>query len=364
MKKKYCLFVSCMLAISLQAQITIDQADLPSPGEKIVRAIHTIDATDFTITGANHAWDFKNLMIASMDTLDYFNITSAPLFTQFVFNGFDANLKSQMYNNSPNPLNFPSIVSGFFAVDSSYSFIKKNATRFAKTGFSLKLNGIDLPLPYDANDVIYKLPFTYASVDSSNSMFDINIPLLPFFYYQQSQKRVNTVDGWGTLLLPNFTVPVSVLRLKSELYIVDTIRIDTGFVHLGLKTPRPKQVEYKWIAKGYDAPLLEVVGTELAGNFIATNIKFFPAPIAAAMNNTTKNTDIKIFPNPATNEVHFNTNENFDVQIINVFGQIMFTKQQMPLDYILDTKLWPSGIYNVIMQQKGKVFITEKLVIQ
>jgi hypothetical protein len=353
----------CLTFWHAKAQITIDQTDLAGPGDKVVRANATAGATDYTLTGANFNWDFSTLAATSQDTLDYFNITSAPLFTQFIFNGFNPITKSQMFNNSKNPLNFPQALSSFFSVDSSYSFIKKSASRFAKTGFSLRLNGIDLPLPYDSNDVVYKLPMNFNSTDSSNSMFEINIPTLDFFYYQQTQKRVNKVDGYGTLLLPGASAPMDVLRVKSELYIVDTIHIDTLIINQGFKITRPKEVQYKWLAKAKDAPVLEVVGTEVAGVFTPTVVKFLPPVIPNAIENAPSLNSIKMYPNPANDVVTITGVKNCTIEICNAFGQAMHSIKNASYMHKIASNAWPAGIYIVHFTDSSNKKRLEKLVI-
>jgi len=100
----------------------------------------------------------------------------------------------------------------------------------------------------------------YLNKDSSNSSISLPIPNLG--YYGKRQKRVNQVDGWGTLITPYGTF--NTLRIKSTLTINDTIYLDT--LHAGFTIPRPIAYEYKWFSAGSKIPMLEIDATAAGGN--------------------------------------------------------------------------------------------------
>jgi hypothetical protein len=286
--KKILGLVAASLIISSSgfAQITITKDDMPLANKKVGRSnAATVGQTnDFTLTGTNFSWDFTSLVPTTADTLKYDTISSAPIFAQAIFGLFaGAQNRSQIFGDTKNPLNFPGVVASFFPVDSAKAYYRKATASFAKTGFSIRLTGFDIPLPYDTADVIYKFPMNYGSVDSGNSAFEINTPLLAALFYRQSQKRVNVVDGWGSLKLP-YSGTYDVLRVKSVVSGSDTIHVDTGFVNLGFRIPRIAEVQYKWLAKGQEEPVLTVIGTEALGTFTPSVIKFKqgPAPEAVA----------------------------------------------------------------------------------
>jgi hypothetical protein len=279
-----------MMSSTLVAQITITKDDMPLANKAVVRArANTTGQTNnFTLTGANFSWDFTGLVPTTADTLKYDTITSAPFFTQAIFGAFaGVQNRSQIFGDTKNPLNFPSAVASFFPVDSAKAFYRKATGSFAKTGFSIRLAGFDIPLPYDTADVIYKFPLNFGSIDSSNSAFEINTPLLTALYYRQSQKRVNVVDGWGSLKLP-YSGTYDVLRVKSIIGGSDTIHVDTGIVNFGFRIPRLTEVQYKWLAKGQEEPVLTVTGTELAGTFTPSLINFKLGPAPESLTQATK----------------------------------------------------------------------------
>jgi Secretion system C-terminal sorting domain len=272
MKNFLLLTISLFLINISMAQITIDQTDMPIAKDSSVRVNASNGATfNFATTGANTVWDFSTLTFVNSTTETYSDISGAPGFTQLIFNSpFNQNAKSQIFKTGQNPLQ--SIPGLPLTVGNTLEFYKKTATRYARTGYSLNLNGIDLPLPFDSNDIEYKLPMNFGNVDSCLSVFQINSPFLSFLYYKTRQKRVNQVDGWGKLKLPN-GFEYDVLRIKSTLYTVDTFHVDT-FVSFGFQLPMRKTIEYKWLAKGLQAPILVASGLEIAGNWTPTTIRY------------------------------------------------------------------------------------------
>ncbi len=375
MKQVY-LIAILFASFFANAQITIDQTDMPSAGDMVVRSLAgNFTGTNFTTTGTNFAWNFFSLDSTSGVKENYFNITSAPFTALFVFGPFGGNASSQMYKIGGNPLNFGNIGGGLlpFNIDSTYEYYKKNGTRFAKTGYSLNLNGFPVPLAFDSNDVLYKLPLNFGNADSGISIFEIgNNPLLKFLYYNGRTKRVNKVDGWGTIVLPYNNTPVNVLRVKSEIYASDTIHIDTTVTIAGVSLPlnqgfrinRPKQVEYKWLAKGKDLPVLQVTGTEAAGVFTPTEVRYLFTPYPASLNNY-NNQSINVWPNPAKNSLSFSASKNIEkVMFYNFTGQIIKEEKiNNQKEFNLPLKL-SAGLYQVKILMEDGVLANKTLTVE
>jgi hypothetical protein len=291
MTKKILLTASVIgVCFTSNAQITITKDDMPLANKEVIRHNASVTGTssNFSLTGANYVWDFSDLVPTTADTISYDSINTAPFFAQAIFGALGGTQnRSHIFGDTKNPLNFPNLVASFFPVDSAKAYYRKANTSFAKTGFSLRLSGFDIPLPYDTADVMYKFPLTFGALDSSNSAFEINTAFLAGLYYRQSQKRVNAVDGWGKLTLP-YSGTYEVLRVRSIVSGSDTIHVDTGFVNIGFRIPRIAETQYKWIAKGEDEPVLTVVGTEAGATFTPTSIKFKLGPAATALTTQVK----------------------------------------------------------------------------
>jgi PKD repeat protein len=87
--------------------------------------------------------------------------------------------------------------------------------------------------------------------------------------YKVQTKRINHVEGWGSLTTPysNFA---SVLKLRTELFHTDTLFFDT----LTIPIPPTTDVEFSWFEPNTKIPVLKVSGNEANGNIIYSQIEF------------------------------------------------------------------------------------------
>jgi Secretion system C-terminal sorting domain len=357
MKNFLPFLVAIILSIGAKAQITITQSDMPIAGDSSTRVTaNNTTGLDFVSTGANQVWDFSALTYTTSTTTNYTAITGAPIFALFTFGPFatNANLRSQIFLSGNSPLNFGTgPTSGLFSVSNTLEFYKKNASRYAKTGYSVNLNGIDVPLAFDSNDVIYALPMNFNNVDSCLSIFEINTQFLSFLYYRTRQKRVNHVDGWGKLKLPN-GFDYDVLRVKAELYAVDTFHVDTTIfgvpLSVGLNLPRPKSIEYKWLAKGLQEPVMIATGTEIAGNFTPTSVRYLNK-VALANNDVDFTNTNKMYPTIVSQFLQLDFMQPLNsISVLDINGKIvqqLDAKNRVVAPSKLDCSGLQSGVYIV-----------------
>ncbi len=237
---------------SSQAQITITQADMPVVNDNIVISVNTgLSGFKKDSTGANYLWDYSKLIPDSQRYVKFDPASSTP----YSILSFISSYGTRNYT----PDQFPWALLGSPPTD-VYNFYKKSSSDYKMVADGLTVMGNAIPGVYSASDRVYKFPTNYLQKDSSNSAFTFPIPGLG--YYAKKQKRVNEVDGWGTLITPFGTF--NTLRIKSTLTITDSIYIDTlGF---GFTIPRAIAYEYKWLGAGMKIPLLEVDATAAGGN--------------------------------------------------------------------------------------------------
>lgn len=104
-------------------------------------------------------------------------------------------------------------------------------------------------------------------------------------------------------------------------------------------------------------------------NHIAKYNGALPINPNVGINEITNELNIDIYPNPTTNELHFNfgslLNIDTEVKIYNPIGQIVkeITIPAWEQTYVLDTSLLSKGVY-FIKVQLGKAIQTKKIIIQ
>lgn len=279
--------LSLIVPALLMSQIVIDQNDMPQPGDTIrLSSTVSFGTINYEETGNNFIWDFSSLLPITQKVDTFVDFDETPWIYQLVFWG-SSNLAKELMGFDQYP--------GFQITD-AYEYYKTSSSDFRLAGNAATLNGIPFPNKFDAPDVIYKFPLTPGNVDSSYSYYDI--PLTGIGYAGGWKKRVNHVDGWGTLSTPFGTFPV--IRVKSEVDQYDSIYIDT----LGFGIPYQQNfIEYKWLGDGFGEPLCTF--TENGPLVTVDYIDSVRNLIIGVYETETDGNPFSIFPNPAADFIHF-----------------------------------------------------------
>lgn len=98
-----------------------------------------------------------------------------------------------------------------------------------------------------SDDVEYNFPVKYGN-SADSCMYAGSSTSIPFIgKIKVSGKRINTVDGWGKITTPYGSF--NCIRVKSVI-------TDTAVIFTNLRSSR---IEYKWLAKGQNVPVMEVI---------------------------------------------------------------------------------------------------------
>jgi len=345
------------MTITGNAQITITDNDMP-----IVNDIYKINITsdlqgnDPALTGTNYLWDYSQLQAETQRADTLVVVSSLPIIFQYFFNNSfifpnhkaDYGVKGQNINIQ------------IVAITDVYNFYKNSPTQYDNVGFAANINNIPTPTRRSPVDVEYIFPLNYNDNNISNSEFLISIPT--YGDYGQSQERIDTVDGWGSIITPAGTTEC--LRIKSILNIVDTFYIASW--NIGFSVPRPPQIEYKWLAEKSGVPFLKITNTlgiyqveyQDSLRYIRPEIHF----------------NFKLFPNPSheliTLEFYTSISRNVDIVFYDVngkkakhaySGKSVKGNNTIPLPFS-ELKL-SKGIYFVNVLIEGMLDKTQKMII-
>ncbi len=254
--------------MKLSAQITITASNMPSIGDTIRYTTAPTGTFNFVKTGANYSWDYSTLGINSQTVDKYQALTSTP-YSTLAFTGMPTGAIGVKIADS--------IGQGQAAFKNIYNFYEKRTNAPSKwnavgTGFTLSALGLPAGGVYSDKDEIYSFPLNYNDKDSTTFAVKTLLGNILFSlgYYKQKGYRINTVEGWGTITTP-YGNNISCLKVKSYINEIDSLVIPTASLSVGF--PNIK-VEYKWLSTTEKIPVLEVVGTEVAGVFTPTTIKY------------------------------------------------------------------------------------------
>ncbi len=246
--KLLCLLI--LISLSIQAQITIVNSDMPQAGDTLRFSVAT-NLSNYTKSGANQVWDFSNIKPFTQDVQRYYTPTSTPYLLQFF--GASYGLPEIIDLGPVGGNGFASNVFGFYrSTNAALVSIGKGAT----------VQNLPLGIVYSQRDTIYKFPLNYEN--AREGYFEGSASLLGLGALVQTGTRQTEVDGWGSIITPYGTFDC--IRIKTEVEGMDSISFN-GF---GIPIPNSR-TEYVWLGKNQKFPLMEVVINNLTE---ATTIRY------------------------------------------------------------------------------------------
>lgn len=367
----------CFLLLSVtgfaQSPITLTRADFPRPtaSSSLPDSVlytnvlaPTGNAQD--VNGANQTWDVS-YFTGNTAYQNYIPMSATPLVFQLAFLTCDF----------AQPLvNAGGLIGGGagLGIADAYEYYNYSTgdTRLEIKGFGATITppgtttGIPTPALYSPADVVYRFPINFGNVDSSNSAYDISIPLGSFgnVGLKRKQKRVNNVDAWGSIITPAGTFDV--LRVVADIQRVDSII--SSITSLGIPS---NTLEIKWLGQGKKLPVLQINATKTGTTITPTTATFWGQGAAAVDNEPYLSTDMNLFPNPCIDQttVSFELTQaaDVDIMITNLQGQkcgeFHFRKSQAGTYHeVLPLQRLPNGVYQVQCKVGGKVLAGQLLV--
>ncbi len=361
MKKVILISVFSLMAICSFAQIIVTDNDMPAANDTIrLSTTFDIQGLDPALTGTNYSWNFSTLTPNAQRIDTFFSVSSTPFAYQFFFNN------GIVYPNHKASFALRGVDIGIpqVPITEVFDYVKNSSTAYDNVGFGSQINSIPSSTQNIPVDREYEFPMNYNDDHTSNSAYGITVP--GFGFYGQSLERIDTVDGWGSLILPNGTY--NVLRVKSILNKIDTTYID--LISLGTTIPRPEEIEYKWLAAGTGLPMLKVV--MVAGN--VTEIEYQDDFVAVSIEENRTINDITIFPNPAKNYLTIDFNAtisgNLKVSLKDISGKdvglvynkFINTGENKLILNLVEHSITP-GIYFVEFVVNEKQYYSQKIII-
>ncbi len=326
------------------SQITITSSDIGSADDTVRYSSAKVNTLDFSSTDTNHIWDFSSLQAKSQTIEGYVGMANVNMIYKVAFFG-----KSNLAKLGED-INLLGL-----SIANPYTFYKKDNNQLKIVGMGGEVSGINVPIVYTSSDVVYKFPMNYGNLDSSDSHFSIGFPNMG--YLEEDLHRINEVDGWGTIITPYGTYQC--LRLKSTINKSDSVYIDS--LNFGARIPNPS-IEYIWLAKGMDFPIVKVtVGlTGINFKYIDNYIDF-----TSVENAQQESLKVTVSPNPCTNNLHINIskeNKLCNIIIYDYTGKVQYNNT-MKNSKTIDVKAWASGIYFIEINTTENIIIRKKFIV-
>jgi hypothetical protein len=375
MKQLFLLFsVFASMQTMAQTPITLTRADFPKPTSSSVLPdsvlytnVMSANTSAQTSNGASQIWN-EWALTGTTAYQNFMPMSATPLVFQLAF------LSCDFAQPLANAGTFGAGTTGGSLSD-AYEYYDYSGSKLQIKGFgaNVTISGVAAPLPalYTSPDVIYVFPIAYGNKDSSNSSFNVSLPLtLPAplnnitITVKRVQKRVNEVDAWGAVTTPAGTFDV--LRVVSKIDRIDSFK--TSLFDIG--TPS-SPVEYKWLGAGKKVPVLQINGNDIAGVFTPTNATFWGESLipAATQNMNTNLNSLITYPNPVientTISFSLKTASTVDVEVVSITGEKVahfhFSKQAGNFTETLPLQTLKAGNY-LISCKSGKEMVSSKMI--
>jgi hypothetical protein len=309
-----------------QQPIQINKADLPSAGDTFRMSVAANpQSINIQKTGANKSWNFSNLTPTTQYVDTYRSLSSLPSIyglLSFQKNVDFGRLEGALLENLP--------MSDQLPIDEVYSFYNKDGGTYEQVAFGISILGQDVPAPFQNNDEVYKLPLTYQQKDSSTAFVNFppsNIPIPDTFdfYFEESRKRTNHVDAWGTLTTPFGTFET--LRVRTVVEREDSVSIQG--LNQGIEPP--DQVLFRWLTKDGGNPILQVRAQRVAGQVVVSNAIYQDSARnlgggpPTSIQKEEEASPFKVYPNPADEHLHLSLpgKQTVSYQVYNMHGKSM-----------------------------------------
>lgn len=335
MKKTiHLIFALIIFSLSVSAQITLTQSDLPVAGTAYIVGADSAYNAAITPGGANQSWDYSGLVNSVQDTIGFIAASTSPYASNFPL----ANLASHN------------------VVDSMWTFFISNPTGFYINGaYSYGSSGVgglsNIPLVYNPSQLFEPVPFTYTNTRNDVSRFRIDLDTLgQHLRLVHRMESVFDADGYGSLILPNATYP-NTLRIKTIGTAYDSVFVDLlgiGFYTL-VNSTISQSSNYRWFRNGQPAYLLGMNGDSLGNQMNYSEYLLNNGTIGITEQLATVKF-VTVYPNPATAQINFVlpevAKENTTLKIFNAEGKLVRETVVDGLNgYGFNTTYMETGLY-------------------
>lgn len=320
----FTFFAILMFCGAIRAQITIDSTDMPVPGDiirtSIFSGLDSLYGASYTATGASHTWNFNNLGWFKQKVDTFVNVDE----TRFA--SYYAGISNVAYNITISDLPIPPGLPNIIKLKAGFAYLNTSSTKYTQVGLGGDINVSIVGSTYypthsvyDTVDVIYKFPLTFNNRDSSTSffVFSLNMGLYSGQIFEH-KKRVNFVDGWGSITTPLGTF--NCMRLKSFCTIHDSLSV-SGIIDSAINRTT---TEYIWLTKQHHEPILKVMESEANGSMTYQVQYIDPIDRFLGINEPDLVSGLNIYPNPAQDLVNLNipvtSQGNINIELFNVIG--------------------------------------------
>lgn len=232
--------------------------------------------------------------------------------------------------------------------DGRFVYVDRQADANYLVGFVDPNSGLIMHYPNSMQFAVR--PITYGASITDDFTTNYTVSSLNFI----GEGTVTIIaDAYGTLILPNGTYE-NVLRLK-----IEQTRIDSLIEFQTISTINT--VTYAWFDGVHTSSLLKIDST-YSENFTEKSVEYLLDETIAGIQTVQKSINLKIYPNPATDQIIITTETKGKMSISNVKGETILVRELKSGKNKIDISSLSAGQYFVNFDF-GQNRIVRKLIV-
>lgn len=346
---KKLLLLTLLLPITSTAQITLNVNDFADGGDTVRMSTANDPGLDFTLTGPNYAWDFTTLVASSQELKDFKGMSDASTLASILFGMFQPPKYQASNFASSTDLPLDQLTSALpISITDINLFSKNTADSITSVGYSVVVQGTEIPFQSDTIETRYKFPLNYGDTYTSRGYSELDMnPVYDAIWRQHKQRNVE-VDGWGIITTPYGAFDA--LRIKHEISEIDSIMISFSGISTWIPLQVPASTVYEWWTSGELEPVLRVEMNTVAGTPVVRKIEFRDSydPLLAGLSE--ESIQIGVFPNPTTNELVVRSSAiGVNYIIVGSDGAICLKGIINSTDQTIDVSRLVAGNYTILV---------------
>ena len=270
------VFVS-LLHLNVTAQISYLSSNYAAIGDSVhLSQMSTgLNSFNFDTTGGNFQWDYSGLSLASQSDLKHTDPSNSGYKNAWCLSKALLLGCNTQYANFTNlaEQGLDSLSTGgvtFKNIVHHYE-LKTDVLTYKMFGATIQKGDlpITLPISYDNPDSLLQFPISYQDKDSNTFAYQIDLTGYGIsFKNVVTGKRVNEVEGWGTLVTPYKTYQ-NVLKVKTWVY-----KSDSLYTAQGSTGKVDTLLSYSWYDPTVTVPVLRAEGQIVAGKKVITKVAY------------------------------------------------------------------------------------------
>lgn len=354
MKKTLFLFFS-LLSVNLIGQITINEQDLPQPGDTFMLYVDKTPSVSLgNASSSSQIWNYSTLGNDSTKYAPYGITANLPFASSFPTSNSYTYGPAVMYGGpgAPSP-----------GAGIGYTMWAVNNTGMWVIGYRSDYDGMgEKNILTNPNEMLMPVPCTYGFNQVYNSKWEVLINYVPADYdtlYRSRTHKTISSDAWGSMTTPYGSFS-DVIRVHEFLVTTDSVFIKSGNIVLySMEWSKDTINKYLFWAPTERHP---VAIAYCSNTGVLQKIEYVSWAHLSVPTIADNETSVSVYPNPASDYTTIKipdafNNESYSLIVFDVTGKEIKKQIGKCNNILISDKGIKQGLYFIELQTKsGKVF--------